>query len=91
MGIGQRYGNMLHTRLFLPTYRGLTALIHRLIEKSNKNIVNMEEVLRNRLGKIGVDRAAIDEISAEIDEIKKKRDKHFKEMTSLEMERATLI
>jgi len=62
-----------------------------MIDKSNTDITKMEEVLRERLGKIENNRENIDILRSEIQEIKDKRDKHFKGMTNLEMDRAHLM
>jgi len=62
-----------------------------MIDKSNTDITKMEDVLRERLGKIEFNRGNINNLRSEIQEIKDKSDKAFTGMKNLEMTRAHLM
>ena len=65
--------------------------IMRLIEKSNKNLIPVEQILRSRLKKISAFRDSLNRIYSEMGELKHKRDKLFKEESNLVAERGAMV
>jgi hypothetical protein len=65
--------------------------IMRLVEKSNKNLIPAENILRNRLKKIGGFRDELNRIYSEMGNLRQKKEKFFKEEAELEGERGAMI